>query len=161
MRDRVYRLDATGTAGGTDDSRLGQPILRSRCLRRDASSSSGSGDRLAAVGALAGEIGDGAGQFAHRTGDRDAEYALTALQQVDDFFGRGALVDGGAVGEQGDVGQVLHTALAQVVNRDADVVQRDAGVQQSLDDLEHQDVFERVQPLAAGAGGAANRRHDQ
>jgi hypothetical protein len=86
---------------------------------------------------------------------------LSALQQVDDFFGRGALVNRGAVGEQRDVGEVLHAALTQVINRDTDVVQRDAGVEQTLDDLEHEDVFERVQPLAAGSGGAADRRHYQ
>ena len=40
-------------------------------------------------------------------------------------------------------------ALAEVIDRDADVVQRDAGVQQSLDDLEDKDVLERIQPLAA------------
>ena len=79
------------------------------------------GDRLAAVGAFAGEVGDCAGQFAHRAGHGDAEYALAALEEVDDLFGRRALVDGGAVGEQRDVGQVADAALAQVVDRDADV----------------------------------------
>src|ERR1700761_4065974 len=119
------------------------------------------GDRLAVVGALAGKICDSAGQLAHRSGDSDAEHALSALQQVDDFFGRGALVNRGPVGEQRDVGQVLHAALTQVVNRDADVVQGDPGVEQTLDDLEHEDVFERVQPLAAGSGGAPDRRYYQ
>ena len=52
-------------------------------------------------------------------------------------------------------------ALAQVVDGDADVVQRDAGVEQPLDDLEDQDVLERVQPLAARAGRAADGRHDE
>ena len=52
-------------------------------------------------------------------------------------------------------------APAQMVDRDPDVVQRDAGVEQPLDDLEHQDVFERVQPLAAGTGRAADRRDHQ
>ena len=153
MRCRFYRQACM--------ARAGQPILRSRCLRRDASSSSGAADRLAAVGALAGEVGDRAGQLAHRAGNGDAEHALATLQQVDDFLGRRALVDGGAVGEQRDVGQIANTALAQMVDGDADVVQRDAGVQQSLDDLEDEDVLERVQPLAAGPGGAADRRHDQ
>ena len=49
--------------------------------------------------------------------------ALTALQQVDDLFGGGALVDGGAVGEQRDACEVLNAALAQVVDGDADVLQ--------------------------------------
>ena len=80
--------------------------------------------------------------FAHRTGNRDAEDALAALQQVDDLFGGGALVDGGAIREQCHSGKVLDTALAQVVDGDADVLQRDARVQQALDDLENQDVLE-------------------
>ena len=83
------------------------------------------------------------------------------MQQVDDFLGRGALVDRGPVGEQRDVGQVLHATLAQMIDGDADVVQRDPGVEQTLDDLEDQDVFERIQPLAAGTGCAADRRDDQ
>ena len=105
-------------------------------------------DRLAAVGALAGEVGDRAGQLPHGAGDRDAEHPLAALQQIDDLLGGCALVDRGAVGEQGDVGQIANTPLAQVVDGNADVVQLDAGVQQALDDLEDQDVLERIQPLA-------------
>src|SRR5689334_16218976 len=62
------------------------------------------GDGLAAVGPLAREVGDRAGQFPHGPAHCDTEYALAALQQVDDLFGRGALVDRCAVGEQRDVG---------------------------------------------------------
>ena len=43
----------------------------------------------------------------------------------------------------------------------ADLLQRDAGVEQPLDDLEHEDVAEAVEPLGAGAGGAAHRGLDQ
>ena len=43
----------------------------------------------------------------------------------------------------------------------ADLLQRDAGVEQTLDDLEDQDVAEGVEPLRAGAGGAAHGRLDQ
>src|SRR5882757_9536826 len=73
------------------------------------------GDGLAPVGALTWEVRDRTGQFAHRTGDRDAEHALPALQQVDDFLGRRALIDRGAVREQGDVRQIANPALAQMV----------------------------------------------
>ena len=52
-------------------------------------------------------------------------------------------------------------AGAQVLDRGADVLQRDAGVQQPLDHLEHEDVAERVQPLGARAGGGADARHHQ
>src|SRR4029079_11061334 len=52
-------------------------------------------------------------------------------------------------------------AVAQVVDGLADVLQRDAGVEQPLDDLEHEDVAERVQPLRPGAGGAADGGCDQ
>ena len=83
------------------------------------------GGRLAdsAVGALAREVGNGAGEFAHRATDCDAEHALPALQQVDDLFSRRALVDGGPVGEQRDAGQILHPTLPQVVDGDPDVLQ--------------------------------------
>ena len=67
-----------------------------------------------AVGALAGQLGQRADQFAQRAADRDAEHALAAPQQVDDLFGGGALVDRRAVGEQGDPGQVVDAAGAQV-----------------------------------------------
>src|SRR3954465_6981518 len=50
-----------------------------------------------AVGPLGLELVDGAADLPHGPADRDAEHALTALQQVDDLFRRGALVDGGAV----------------------------------------------------------------
>src|SRR3954469_6066066 len=89
----------------------------------------GAGDRLAPVGPLAGEVGDGSGELPHGARHRDAEDALAALEQVDDLLGGRALVDGGAVGEQRDVGEVLDSALAQMVDGDPDVVQRDAGVQ--------------------------------
>src|SRR5215218_6685084 len=48
-----------------------------------------------------------------------------------------------------------------MIDSDPDVVQRDAGVQQSLDDLEDKDVLERVETLATRAGRAADGRHDE
>ena len=68
--------------------------------------------------------------------------------QVDDLVGGGALVDAGAVAHQRDLRQVVDAALAQVGDGGADVLQRDAGVEQPLDDLEHEDVAEAVEPLA-------------
>ena len=67
------------------------------------------------LGALAGQLGEGALDLAPDAADGDAEDSLPALQEVDDLLGRGALVHGGAVGEEGDPGQVLDTALPQVI----------------------------------------------
>src|SRR3712207_4203925 len=101
----------------------------------------------AAVETLGGQLGQLAGELAQGTADRDAEDALAAGEQVDDLLGGGALVDRRTVGEQGHVGEVLDPARAQVVDGLADVLQRDTGVEQPLDDLQHEDVAERVQPL--------------
>ena len=59
--------------------------------------------------------------------DGNAEDALSALNEVDDFVRRGALVNAGAVAHQGDLGQVFHTAFAQVLNGGTDLLQRDTG----------------------------------
>ncbi|COX83373.1 Uncharacterised protein [Mycobacterium tuberculosis] len=107
------------------------------------------------------EVGDNTRQLPHRARDGDAEHTLAALQEVDDLLGRRALVHGGPIGEQGDVGQILDATLAQMVNCNPDVVQRDTGVEQPFDDLENQDVLERVQPLAAGSCRTTDRRHNQ
>src|SRR5699024_10299631 len=100
--------------------------------------------------ALARDLHEGAFDLAPDPPHGDAEDALTALDEVDDLVGRGALVDAGPVTHQGDLGEVLHPALTQVLDGDADLLQRDPRVQEPLDDLEHEDVAEAVQPLAAG-----------
>ena len=43
--------------------------------------------------------------------------------------------------------KVIGTVVAQVLHGGADLLQRYPGVEQPLDDLEHQDVAEAVQPL--------------
>ncbi|CRK51306.1 hypothetical protein RHCRD62_20745 [Rhodococcus sp. RD6.2] len=116
---------------------------------------------LAAVGAFGREVGDSAGQLPHCTAYGDTEHTLPTLEQVDDLFRRRALVHRGAVGEQSDLRQVRDAALTQVIHRDPNVLQRDAGVEESLDDLEDEDVLERVQTLAARACCAPDRRDDQ
>src|SRR5262249_3654510 len=95
------------------------------------------------------------------TADRDAEDTLAALEQVDDLLRRTALVDGGAVGDERDAGQIGHATRAKGVDRLADVLQRDTGVEKSFDHLEHDDVAERVQPLRPGARRVAHARDDQ
>src|SRR6478735_4921347 len=112
-------------------------------------------------GALGRQLGEGALDLAPHTADGDAEDALPALEQVDDLVVAGALVDRGAVAHQGHARQVVGAALTQVGGGGADLLQRDAGVEEPLDDLEDQDVAEGVEPLRPGAGGAADARLDQ
>src|SRR5699024_5041021 len=88
--------------------------------------------------------------------DCDTENPLAALQQIDDLLGRGAFVHARTIGEQGDLGKIGDPAGSEVFDGHADVLQRYPGVQQSFDDLQYQDVGERVEPLAAGALGAAD-----
>src|SRR5215213_5715021 len=114
MRRRFYRQRATGAQSAD---------LAVAVLAAARQLVFGGADRFAPVGPLAREVGDGSGQLPHRAGHRDAEYTLTALQQVDDLLGRGALVNGGAVGEQRDVCQITDAALTKVIDRDPDVVQ--------------------------------------
>ena len=83
----------------------------------------------------------------------DAENALAALDEIDDLVGAGALVHGSAIAHQGDGGQVLHPSFMKGVDRCADLLEGDTGVEQSLDDLEQQNVAEGVQALRAGPPG--------
>src|SRR4051812_27368793 len=112
-------------------------------------------------GTLAGELGERALDLAPDSADGDPEDALPALEQVDDLVVARALVDGRAVAHQGDPGEVVGAALAQVLHGGADLLQGDPGVEQPLDDLQEQDVAEGVEPLGAGAGGAADARLDE
>src|SRR5262245_65730102 len=58
--------------------------------------------RLRTARALAGQLGERALDLAPDAADRDAEHALTALQQVDDLVVGHALVDAGSVAHQRD-----------------------------------------------------------
>src|SRR2546425_869229 len=105
MRGRFYRLTGDSAATGYPLRKLREsadlavavlPSGRQLVFRRS--------NRFATICAFTREIGDSAGQLAHRPGDGDAEHALPTLQQVDDLFCRSALIHGGAVGEERDVG---------------------------------------------------------
>src|SRR5215469_781716 len=99
------------------------------------------------VGGLGREIGERPVDLLPDPAERDPEHALPASQQVHHLGRGGALVDADAVAHEGEPGQVPGAAVPQVVDRGADLLQRDAGVEQPLDDLEHQDVAETVEPL--------------
>ena len=101
------------------------------------------------VGAFAGQLGEGPLDLAPDPTEGNAEDALSTLQEVDDLVGRRALIDRGTVTHQGDPGEVLDAAFTQVGDCLPDLLQRDARVQQPLDDLEDQDVAEAIQPLRA------------
>src|SRR5690606_34584656 len=87
----------------------------------------------------------------------DAEDALPAADEVDDLVVRGAQIDGGSIAHQSGAGEVTDAGDTQLLDGGADLLQRDAGVQQPLDQLEDEDVTEAVEPLRPGAGGAADR----
>ena len=52
-------------------------------------------------------------------------------------------------------------ACPELLDGGADLLQRDAGVEQSLDELEDEDVAEAVQPLRTGAARAADGGLDE
>ena len=138
-----------------------QPQLTARARRRCDSSSLAGRGRVLDRGPLGRQLRQRALDVAPDAAEGDAEDALAAAQQVDHLVVGGALEDRDAVAHQGDLGQVLDPAGTQVLDRGPDLLQRDAGVDQPLDHLEDQDVAEAVEPLGAGAGGAADLGHDQ
>ena len=115
----------------------------------------------AVLGPHGGQHGQVSLDLAPDPAERDAEHALTALEQVHHLVGGGALVDADPVAHQRHLGQVGGAAIAQVLDRGPDLLQRDPGVEQPLDDLQHEDVAEAVQPLGAGPVGGAHARLDQ
>src|SRR5258707_9400604 len=85
------------------------------------------GELVVPVGLTAGPLGRELRQrsldLAPDTAEGDAEDTLATGQQVDDLVGRGAHVNAGPVTHQGDLGQVVDAALAQVCDRGADLLQ--------------------------------------
>src|SRR5450759_1828120 len=78
---------------------------------------------------LTGKRGKHALDLAPDVTHGNAKNALTALHQVDDLLGRGALVHAGAIAHQGDPGEVLDTLLTKMADRDANLLQGDPAVQ--------------------------------
>src|SRR5260370_1101395 len=110
----------------------------------------------AVVGPDGGQLGQVARDLAPDPAESDDEPPLTALQQVDHLVGGRALVDADPVAHQRHLGQVGAAAVAQVLDRGPDLLQRDPGVEQPLDDLQHEDVAEAVQALPAGPVGGTD-----
>ncbi len=122
-------------------------------------------------GAAGGELVEGVGlgvqldegglDLAEDLADGDAEDALAAADEVDDLVVGGAQVDARAVAHERGLGEVVDARLAQLVDRGADLLEGDAGVEEALDELEDEDVAEAVEALRAGAGRAAHGRLDE
>src|SRR3954470_24683822 len=92
-----------------------------------------SGELVLRVRGLRVELDEARLDLAEHLAHRDAEHALAAAHEVDDLVVRGAEVDAGAVAHQGRLGEVADAGLAELVHRGADLLQRDAGVEQALD----------------------------
>src|SRR5215471_15641698 len=121
----------------------------------------GPGGDQAVLGADRGKLGQFTFNLLPDSAERDAEHALPSGEQVHHLIGRRALIDAHAVAHQRDLSQVLGAAIMQVPYRRPDLLQRDPGVEQPLDHLEHQDVTEAVQALRTGAVRGADARLDQ
>src|SRR6185437_8724457 len=93
--------------------------------------------------------------------ERDPEYALAALQQVDDLVAGGAGINRGAVAHQRDPGEIGEAVLAEDRHGRADLLQRDARVQKRFHDPQHEDVAETVESLSARAASGPDARLDQ
>src|SRR5229473_2997796 len=152
-RTRLWDARGSTRSAGTAQAALGQVVVEVR---------SAWGHRDQAVfGPDGGQFGQVSLDLAPDPAQRDAEHPLAALEQVDHLVGGRALVDADPVAHQRHLGQVGAAAIAEVLDRGPDLLQRDPGVEQSLDDLQHQDVAEAVQALRAGAVGGAYARLDQ
>ena len=136
-----------------------QPVWRPPAARRGELVVGGS-PRLR-HGALRGQRRQRALDLAQHRADGDAEHRLTAPNQVDHLLAVGELVHARPVAHQRQGGQVLDAASPQMADGGADVLQRDAGVEQPLDHLEHEDVAEAVEALGARSGGRPDRRLHQ
>jgi len=53
---------------------------------------------------------------------------LSAAEQVNDFFGAAAFVNGGAVRDEGDFGEVFDAEVAELVDGLSNVLEGNAGV---------------------------------
>ena len=91
----------------------------------------------------------------------DSKHALASADEIDDFIGTAALINARAVAHQGDARKVLTFPRSKVIYRDANVLQGDTRINESLHDAKDQDVAETVQALSAGAGRSPDRRGHQ
>jgi hypothetical protein len=99
--------------------------------------------------ALGVEIVKVAFEFSLGGSDGDNKDALAPLEHVEDFIGRMGGVDRLTIGEKSDVceGTLALQLLAEDGYGLANLLQAHAGVEQSLDDFQLNDVTERIETL--------------
>jgi hypothetical protein len=79
----------------------------------------------------------------------DTKDALSALDKIDNFVGRGTFVNAGAVAHESDLREVFDAPFTEVFNSSAYLLEGNSRIQESLDYFENQDVTEPVKPLGA------------
>src|SRR5699024_511277 len=72
---------------------------------------------------LGWQLGESSLNFAPDAADRDAKYALATLYEVNNLIGRGALINGGAIGHERNLCDVVNSPLTQVGYRGANLLQ--------------------------------------
>ena len=105
------------------------------------------GELVHGVGRLRVEVDERRLDLAKHLAHGDAEDALPAADEVDDLVVRGAEVDRGAVAHERRAGEIADAGCPELLDGGADLLQRDAGVEQALHELQDQDVAEAVEPL--------------
>jgi hypothetical protein len=95
------------------------------------------------------EFTQGSGELVAHLADRDdrTQDALALAKEIDDLGLRGAGVHARPIGNDRDLGPVVGEVLAHVVDRLAHLLEAGACIGQPADDLQLEEVVERVQPL--------------
>src|SRR5690606_29185244 len=120
--------------------------------------SAASGELVHRLGLVGLELHKARLDLAQYLADRNAEDALATVHEVDDLVIRSAEVDACAVTHEGRLGEIVDARLTKLVDSRADLLQRDARVEKSLDELEHEDVAETIEALRPRTGGTTNGR---
>jgi hypothetical protein len=74
----------------------------------------------------------------------NTKHTLAASNKVNDFVGAAALIDARTVAHDRDFGQVVTFAVVQMLNRRANVLERNTSINESLHDPKDQDVSKAV-----------------
>jgi hypothetical protein len=98
--------------------------------------------------------------FAPDPANGDPEDPLPTLNKINHFIGGRAFVDACPIAHQRDPTEVLDASVPKVLDGLPDLLEGYSRVQQPFDDLQYQDVAERVQALTARTRSATDGRLD-